>query len=69
MMIPFGLEIQVEKALDSQYWEDELNHELKALKLNDGEAMQNDTIKGHYPMLPSLIHCTSFPGNPNKNSP
>ncbi|KAI4343323.1 hypothetical protein MLD38_027845 [Melastoma candidum] len=62
------LEDQVEKASDSQNWEDELNQELKGLKVTDGKALQNETITSCYPMSPSLLHGTTFRGNLNKDS-
>ncbi|KAI4367983.1 hypothetical protein MLD38_016603 [Melastoma candidum] len=50
---------QVERALDSRHWVVEPNNKLKGLKVNDKNAMQNDTIRSHHPMSPSLLHCTS----------
>ncbi|XP_030539255.1 protein STICHEL [Rhodamnia argentea] len=53
----------------SQHWEDELNHELKVLKIADGRALQKDQVnKSHYPMSPSLLHDSSFMANFNKES-
>ncbi|XP_059652107.1 protein STICHEL isoform X2 [Cornus florida] len=57
--------------LSSQHWEDELNHEIKALNINDGKALQkeqNGKRIDHYPMSPSLLHNSSFAGNFNKES-
>ncbi|XVF75108.1 hypothetical protein PTKIN_Ptkin13bG0161500 [Pterospermum kingtungense] len=47
----------------SQQWEDELNHELKILKTNDGQTTQKDQIgrtANHYPMSPSMLHNSSL---------
>lgn len=53
----------------SQHWEDELNHELKVLKIADGKALQKDQVnKSHYPMSPSLLHDSSFMANFSKES-
>ncbi|XP_057808307.1 protein STICHEL-like [Salvia miltiorrhiza] len=54
-----------------QHWEDELHHEIKVLKSNDGMAHQKDqTVKkiSHYPISPSLLHNTSFPDNFTKDN-
>ncbi|KAK4846413.1 hypothetical protein QYF36_016933 [Acer negundo] len=57
-------------ALSSQQWEDELNQELKVLKLNDERFQkdQNGKMADHYPMSPSLLHDTSFMGNFSKEN-
>ncbi|XP_017979309.1 PREDICTED: protein STICHEL [Theobroma cacao] len=52
-------------AFSSQQWEDELNHELKILKTNDGQgqAIQKDQMArrgDQYPMSPSLLHNSSL---------
>ncbi|KAK6121278.1 hypothetical protein DH2020_044981 [Rehmannia glutinosa] len=56
----------------SQHWEDELNHEIKALKINDGVAPhQKDQIArrvDHYPISPSLLHNSSFASNFSKDN-
>ncbi|WOG84289.1 hypothetical protein DCAR_0103472 [Daucus carota subsp. sativus] len=47
------------KSLKSQHWEDELNAELNALKINGGKVLVRDQIGkriDHYPMSPSLLH-------------
>lgn len=52
--------------MPSQHWEDDLNHELKVLKINEGKALQKDQAakrSEHYPMSPSLLHDGSFVGN------
>ncbi|PSS29098.1 Protein STICHEL like [Actinidia chinensis var. chinensis] len=57
--------------LSSQCWEDELNHEIKVLKINDGKAAQMDQIGkriDHCPISPSLLHDSSFMGNFSKES-
>ncbi|PSS21670.1 Protein STICHEL like [Actinidia chinensis var. chinensis] len=57
--------------LSSQRWEDELNHEIKVLKINDGKAAQMDQIGkriDHCPISPSLLHDSSFMGNFSKES-
>ncbi|KAI3445530.1 hypothetical protein Pfo_002195 [Paulownia fortunei] len=54
-----------------QHWEDELNHEIKALKINDGMAHQKDQIVkriDHYPISPSLLHNSSFASNFSKDN-
>ncbi|KAI3448389.1 hypothetical protein Pfo_005054 [Paulownia fortunei] len=54
-----------------QHWEDELNHEIKALKINDGMAPQKDHIAkriDHYPISPSLLHNSSFASNFSKDN-
>ncbi|KAL1534958.1 protein STICHEL-like [Salvia divinorum] len=61
-------ELKPKDSLDMplQQWEDELHHEIKVLKINDGVSHQKDqTVKkiGHYPISPSLLHNTSFPDN------
>ena len=66
---------QVESAnsvgVPSQHWEDELNHEIKVLKINDRRALQKDPIGkrvDHYPISPSSLHGSSFVSNFNKES-
>lgn len=47
------------KSLTSQHWEDELNAELNALKINGGKVLIRDQIGkrvDHYPTSPSLLH-------------
>ncbi|KAH6772623.1 AAA-type ATPase family protein [Perilla frutescens var. frutescens] len=54
-----------------QHWEDELHHEIKVLKINDGMAHQKGQIvkkADHYPISPSLLHNTSFPENFTKDN-
>lgn len=53
--------------LSSQQWEDELNHELKVLKMDDGKEQEKDhpgRRADRYPMSPSLLH----DGSVNKES-
>ncbi|CBI29623.3 unnamed protein product, partial [Vitis vinifera] len=55
----------------SQKWEDELNHEIKVLKINDRRALQKDPVGkrvDHYPISPSSLHDSSFVANFNKES-
>ncbi|KAL7235577.1 hypothetical protein ACSBR1_018965 [Camellia fascicularis] len=57
--------------LTSQRWENELNHEIKILKINDEKAVQKDQIGkriDHCPISPSLLHDSSFLGNFSKES-
>lgn len=66
-------ELKLKDSLDVplQHWEDELHHEIKVLKINDGMAHQKDqTVKkiGHYPISPSLLHNSSFPDNFTKDN-
>lgn len=54
-----------------QHWEDELNHEIKALKINDRMAPQKEQIAkraDHYPISPSLLHNSSFASNFTKDN-
>lgn len=54
-----------------QHWEDELHHEIKVLKINDGRAHQKDQIvkkMDHYPISPSLLHNSSFPDSFTKEN-
>lgn len=58
-------------SLNSRNWENELNHEINVLKINDGKALQKDQIGDrvdHYPMSPSLLHDTSFIANFSKEN-
>ncbi|XP_048334946.2 protein STICHEL [Ziziphus jujuba] len=58
-------------SLSPQQWEDELNHEHKVLKLNNGKVLQKDQIArrvDRYPMSPSLLHDTSFMGTSGKDN-
>lgn len=57
--------------LSSRQWEDELNHDLKQLKANNGRVLQKDQIGrkvDRYPMSPSLLHDTSFMGTSTKDN-
>ncbi|XP_024028921.1 protein STICHEL isoform X2 [Morus notabilis] len=57
--------------LSSRQWEDELNHDLKQLKANNGRVLQKDQIGrkvDRYPMSPSLLHDTSFMGTSIKDN-
>ncbi|XP_011087602.1 protein STICHEL [Sesamum indicum] len=54
-----------------QHWEDELNHEIKALKINDGMAHQKDQTVNRLdqcPISPSLLHNSSIAGNFSKDN-
>ncbi|CAK7357228.1 unnamed protein product [Dovyalis caffra] len=58
-------------AVPSQKWEDELNHELKVLKMQDRRVLHKDQIGkmvDHYPISPSLLHGSSYLGNGSKES-
>lgn len=49
--------------LPSQNWEDDLNHEMKILKINDRKAVQKDQIGrrvDHCPISPSLLHDSTY---------
>ncbi|KAL5704791.1 hypothetical protein ACHQM5_023167 [Ranunculus cassubicifolius] len=50
--------------VSSRKWEDELNREIKALKINDTRSRQKD----HYPMSPSLLHNRGSAVNGNKDN-
>ncbi|KAJ8754860.1 hypothetical protein K2173_015372 [Erythroxylum novogranatense] len=57
--------------LSSQHWGDELNHDIKLLKMQDQKAVQKDQSKkgaNCCPISPSLLHDSSFPGPANKES-
>lgn len=57
--------------LSLQQQENELNHELKVLKLNNGRVLQKDQIGrrvDRYPMSPSLLHDTSFMSTSGKDN-
>lgn len=57
--------------LASRQWEDELNHELKVLKLNNGRVLQKDQIGRRVdrcPVSPSLLHDTSFMSTSGKDN-
>ncbi|KAL9241854.1 hypothetical protein vseg_015916 [Gypsophila vaccaria] len=55
--------------LSSSHWEDELNLEIKALKISDGKNLQKDQISErnvHLPLSPSLLHQSGFASNLGK---
>ncbi|KAM7252341.1 hypothetical protein ACFE04_024224 [Oxalis oulophora] len=45
-----------EESTNSAHWEDELNHELKVLKINDTKTIQKDQIGRRGDLTPSLLH-------------
>ncbi|KAL2474088.1 protein STICHEL [Forsythia ovata] len=53
-----------------QHLEDELNREIKALKINEGTESQTDDVRriSPYPISPSLLHNSSFATNFCKDS-
>ncbi|KAL2477658.1 Protein STICHEL [Forsythia ovata] len=53
-----------------QHLEDELNREIKALKINERTESQTDDVKriSPYPISPSLLHNSSFATNFSKDS-
>jgi len=57
------------KDLPCNPWNDELNHEINTLKVNDGEGLQKD-LSGkridHPPISPSLLHQSGFAANLSK---
>lgn len=56
--------------LTSNHWDDELNHEIKALKVTDRKAQQKDQAGkriDHHPMSPSLLHQSGFASNLSKD--
>ncbi|KAF4360603.1 hypothetical protein F8388_017629 [Cannabis sativa] len=70
-----GSEDQTELAnsigLSTRQWEDELNHELKALKVNNGKVLQKEQSGRRVdrcPMSPSLLHDKSILGNSMKEN-
>ncbi|KAL8129853.1 hypothetical protein V2J09_019008 [Rumex salicifolius] len=40
----------------SHHWEDELNHEIEVLKVNDKKALESGMKADHRPITPSLLH-------------
>ncbi|KAK9750068.1 hypothetical protein RND81_02G170900 [Saponaria officinalis] len=55
--------------LSSNHWDDELNLEIKALKVHDGKDLQKDQIgerNVHPPISPSLLHQSGFASNLGK---
>ncbi|XP_011092246.1 protein STICHEL isoform X2 [Sesamum indicum] len=68
---PNQLEAMNSTDVSVQHWEDELNHEIKALKISDGAVPQKDQIGrriDHYPISPSLLHNSSFASNFSKEN-
>ncbi|CAI9770173.1 unnamed protein product [Fraxinus pennsylvanica] len=58
-----NMDSSTSKDLPLQHWEDKLNREIKALKINEGtESQMNDVVKriSPYPISPSLLHNSSF---------
>ncbi|XP_073025363.1 LOW QUALITY PROTEIN: protein STICHEL [Primulina eburnea] len=54
-----------------KHWEDELNHEIKALKIKDEMQQQKEhVVKGisHCPISPSLLHNSGFTRDFNKDN-
>ncbi|KAK4799708.1 hypothetical protein SAY86_025073 [Trapa natans] len=54
--------------LSSKNWEDELNHDLKVLKIVEEKTLQKDNVGTHYPLSPSLLHDSAFAGTLNMES-
>ncbi|XAR49192.1 DNA-directed DNA polymerase [Bertholletia excelsa] len=57
--------------LSPKHWEEELNHDTKLLKINQGKTVKKDQFEkrtGHYPISPSLLHNSSSIGNFSKES-
>lgn len=55
----------------SQHWEDDINHEVKVLRVKNGRVLQKDQIgkRGNcYPMSPSLLHDSSLVTNSIRDS-
>ncbi|KAJ7967917.1 protein STICHEL [Quillaja saponaria] len=55
----------------SQHWEDELNNELKVLKVSNGGVLEKDQIGRRFdscPMSPSLLHDSSLAANSSKDN-
>ncbi|XP_051135254.1 protein STICHEL-like [Andrographis paniculata] len=62
------LETVNSRDMPSQHWEDELNREIKALRVNDGSSVQDEQIVktiDHYPISPSLLHSSNTASNLN----
>ncbi|XP_021720793.1 protein STICHEL-like [Chenopodium quinoa] len=60
------------KDLTSNHWDDELNHEIKALKITDRKAQQKDQDGkriDHHPISPSLLHQSGYASNLSKDYP
>ncbi|XP_015054909.1 protein STICHEL [Solanum pennellii] len=59
------------RELSSQHWHDDLNEEIRSLKMIDGKAVQKDQTskKGDsYPISPSLLHNGIYGSNFSKES-
>ncbi|XP_059313451.1 protein STICHEL [Lycium ferocissimum] len=59
------------RELSSQHWHDDLNEEIRSLKMIDGKAVQKDQTskKGDsYPISPSLLHNGIYASNFSKES-
>ena len=67
---PNQMASMISMELSSQRWEDELNHKIKALRINDGRNHQDRSSKRaeHYPVSPSLLRDRSSAGNFNKEN-
>ncbi|KAL3538435.1 hypothetical protein ACH5RR_001801 [Cinchona calisaya] len=55
--------------LSSEHWEDELSHDIRSLKVDDGKVLKKDQISkrvDRYPMSPSLLH-DNLAGNFSKD--
>lgn len=58
------------KDLTSNHWDDELNHEIKALKVTDRKTQQKDQTGkriDHPPISPSLLHQSGYASNCSKD--
>ncbi|CAK9177829.1 unnamed protein product [Ilex paraguariensis] len=71
--IPYHNQIESMNSMDlsSKNWQDELNHEVKLLKINDARCLQKDQLgqrTNHYPMSPSLLHDSGFVANLSKEN-
>lgn len=65
------LESMNSRELSSQHWHDDLNEEIRSLKMIDGKAAQKDQTskKGDsYPISPSLLHNGIYASNFSKES-
>lgn len=59
-------------AMSSKHWEDELNHEIRALKISDTQGHHKEQFGGrvnHYSISPSLLHSNSYKANFDKENP
>ncbi|KAL5993195.1 hypothetical protein ACLOJK_014118 [Asimina triloba] len=57
-------------SVSSKHWEDELNHDIKSLKINQCRDQEDQSCKraDHYAMSPSLLHSNTFAASFDKEN-